>query len=73
MLYVRKQYKKAYSLSDNELTAPVYMMKAASLLESIDELEEALSLYEEIKAKFPTSTEGTNVDKNIARVKLKLS
>lgn len=68
-----KKYKKAYSLSDNELTAPIYMMKAAALLESTDELEDALSLYEEIKKKYPTSTEGANVDKYIARVKLNLN
>ena len=68
-----KQYKKAYLASDNELTTPVYMMKAASLLESMDELEKALALYEEIKLKYPTSTEGTNIEKFIARVKLKLS
>ena len=68
-----KQYKKAYSISDNELTAPIYMMKAAGLLETMDELEEALSLYEEIKEKYPTSAEGTNVDKYIARIKVKLS
>ncbi len=68
-----KQYKKAYSISDNELTTPIYMMKAANLLELMDELEDALSLYEEIKEKYPTSAEGTNIDKFIARVKLKLS
>ena len=68
-----KQYKKAILASDNELTTPVYMMKAASLLETMDELEDALALYEEIKEKYPTSTEGTNIDKFIARVKLKLS
>ncbi len=68
-----KQYKKAYSVSDNELTTPVYMMKAAGLLESMDELEDALALYEEIKIKYPTSTEGTNIEKFIARVNLKLS
>ena len=68
-----KQYKKAYLASDNELTTPVYMMKAASLLESMDELEDALVLYEEIKMKYPTSTEGTNIEKFIARVRLKLS
>lgn len=68
-----KQYKKAYSAHHNELTTPIYMMKAASLLESIDELEDALSLYKEIKEKYPTSAEGTNIDKYIARVKLKLS
>ncbi|MCG6190977.1 tetratricopeptide repeat protein [Maribellus maritimus] len=68
-----KQYKKAISLSDNELTTPVYMMKAAKLLESMDELEDALSMYEDIKEKYPQSTEGTNVDRYIARVKIKLS
>ena len=67
-----KQYQKAYSESDNELTSPIYMMKAANLLESIDELEDALSLYEEIKEKYPNSAEGTNVDRFIARVKIKL-
>ncbi|MBT3383944.1 MAG: tetratricopeptide repeat protein [Prolixibacteraceae bacterium] len=67
-----KQYQKAYSDTDNELTTPIYMMKAANLLESIDELEEALSLYEEIKEKYPDSDEGTNVERFIARVKIKL-
>jgi tetratricopeptide (TPR) repeat protein len=68
-----KQYKKAYTMSDNELTAPIYMMKAAGLLETMDELEDALSLYEELKGKYPNSTEGANVDKYIARIKIKLS
>ena len=68
-----KQYKKAYGASDNELTTPVYMMKAAALLESMDELKDALALYEDIKAKYPTSTEGTNADRYIARVKIKLN
>ncbi len=67
-----KHYQKAYSISDNELTTPVYMMKAAGLLESMDELEDALSLYKQIKEKYPTSTEGTNIDKFVARLKIKL-
>ena len=67
-----KQYKKAYSLTENELTSPVYMMKAAKLLESMDELEDALSLYEQIKADYPASQEGANIDKYISRVKIKL-
>ena len=67
-----KQYKKAYSLTDNELTTPIYMMKAANLLESMDKLQDALSLYESIKEKYPDSTEGSNADRYIARIKLKL-
>jgi TolA-binding protein len=67
-----KHYKNAYSINDNELTTPVYMMKAARLLETMDELEDALALYQEIKEKYPETTEGQNVDKYIARVEIKL-
>ena len=68
-----KQYKKAYSETENELTMPIYKMKAARLLESMDKLEEALKLYEEIKKDYPESAEGTTVDRYIARVKVKMS
>ena len=67
-----KQYKKAYSETDNELTTPVYKMKAAKLLESMDKLDEALKLYKEIKEDYPQSTEGTAADRYIARVKTKI-
>ena len=67
-----KHYEIAYSMNENELTTPVYMMKAARLLETMDELEDALALYQEIKAKYPETNEGQNVDKYIARVEIKL-
>jgi len=68
-----KYYKQAYSYNSNELTTPVYKMKAAELLESMNEYDKALALYEQIKKDFPNSTEGTSADKYIARVKLKMS
>jgi len=67
-----KQYKKAYSETDNILTTPIYKMKAAKLLESMNKLEEALKLYEEIKKDYPESAEGSTVDRYIARVKIKI-
>lgn len=67
-----KQYKKAYSESPNELTTPVYKMKAAKLHESMNEFDKALKLYEEIKKDYPESTEGTAADRYIARVKIKI-
>jgi tetratricopeptide (TPR) repeat protein len=67
-----RHYRKAFSMNENELTTPVYMMKAARLLESMDQLEDALAIYREIKEKFPESNEGQNVDRYIARVELKL-
>lgn len=66
-------YKQAYKMNDNELTAPIYMRKAAELLESSNKNNEALELYEAIKQKYPTSTEGRSIDKYIARVKSKMN
>ncbi len=68
-----KHYKKAYTMSDNALTAPVYMMKAAKLMETQDELENAIAVYQEIKSKYPESNEATSVDRYIARAKIKLN
>lgn len=68
-----KQYKKAYSATDNDLTTPVYKMKAAGVYESMNEWKQALDLYEQIKKDYATSAEGTNIDKYIARVKLKMN
>jgi tetratricopeptide (TPR) repeat protein len=66
------QYKKAFTLNNNEFTSPIYMQKAASLMESMDDLENALALYKRIKTEYPESTEARNVDKFIARVETKL-
>jgi tetratricopeptide (TPR) repeat protein len=68
-----RSYKSAYAASENDLTSPLYMMKAAKILESMDEPEEALALYQEIKEKYPTSAEGRNIDKYIARVQIQLN
>jgi len=67
-----KQYKKAIAFPENELTTPIFTMKAASLLESMGKLQDAITMYENIKAKYPNSEEGINVDRYIARIKIKL-
>jgi tetratricopeptide (TPR) repeat protein len=63
-----RHYKKAYSLNENNFTNPIYMMKAANILESMEDHENALKLYREIKEKYPNSNEGRYIDKYIARV-----
>lgn len=65
-------YTEAYKLNDNELTTPVYMMKAGELLENSNKSAEALKLYEIIKQKYPETTEGRSIDKYIARAKAKI-
>jgi tetratricopeptide (TPR) repeat protein len=67
------QYKKAYSATENELTTPVYKMKAAAILESMNQYADALKLYEEIKKEYPQTAEGSTVDKYIARVKVQMN
>jgi tetratricopeptide (TPR) repeat protein len=64
-----KYYKRAASHSDN-IFAATYLMKAAIIHEELGELENALSTYEEIKARYPQSQEGSEVDKYIARIKV---
>ncbi len=66
-------YEKAYKFSDNEFSTPIFMMKAATLLESEGEAKKALALYKEIKEKYPTTAEGRSIDKYIARAELKLN
>lgn len=64
-------YTEAYKMNENELTTPIYMLKAGELLENSNKTAEALKLYETIKQKYPESNEGRNIDKYIARIKVK--
>jgi hypothetical protein len=45
-------------------------MKAAELYEMNAKYPDALKLYEKIKEEYPGSSEGSSIDKYIARVKL---
>ncbi len=66
-------YTQAYKMNDNQLTTPIYMLKAGELLENSNKSDEALKLYETIKQKFPDSNEGRSIDKYIARAKSKMN
>jgi len=64
-------YTEAYKMNDNQLTTPIYMLKAGELLESSNKTDEAMKLYETIKTKYAESNEGRSIDKYIARAKAK--
>lgn len=64
-----RQYKKAAGQSDNDFTSPLYMMKAAKLLEQLNRWDEAKELYIRIQQEHPLSNEARNVDKYLARAK----
>lgn len=60
-------YKRAVEHNSNDLTAPFYLMKAAGAHEAAGDMNDALELYKEIKAKYPNSAEGSSIDKYISR------
>jgi len=66
-------YKKAAERRNNDFTSPLYLLRAGILLENEGRLKEAGEMYERIKTDYAASTEGRNIDKYIARVKVKQS
>jgi tetratricopeptide (TPR) repeat protein len=64
------KYIEAADYAKNSFNSPIFMMKAAEIYESTGKFQEALNLYERIQNKYPESTEGTTIEKYIARVKL---
>ncbi|MFN3916843.1 MAG: tetratricopeptide repeat protein [Flavobacteriales bacterium] len=60
-----KSYMAAVNHSKNNLTAPVYLMKAALAHELLGEFDKAAGLYERIKTDFPTAREANSIDRYI--------
>lgn len=63
-------YIEAAEYAENSFNTPLFLMKAAELYELTGKFSEALKLYERIENKYPESTEGSTIEKYIARVKL---
>lgn len=63
-------FKKAASI-DNELLAPIYLLKLANVYEKQEKYSKAITVYEQILKKYPTSQEGEVADRFIERAKLK--
>ncbi len=55
--------------ADNNVISPYYLLQAGIMYEQTGAPNKALSLYEQIKNKYPTSTQATNIEKYINRVK----
>ena len=62
-------YEKAAKKAKNELTAPLFLDKAAKTYEIIGDYSKALKCYQTLKADYPLSTEAYGkVSKNITHV-----
>jgi len=64
------KYIEAADFAKNSFNTPLFLMKAGEIYELKGKFSEALKVYERIENEFPESTEGTTIEKNIARVKL---
>lgn len=64
------KYIEAADYAKNSFNTPLFLMKAGELYEMNAKYTDALKLYERIESEYPESTEGTTIDKYIARVRL---
>jgi tetratricopeptide (TPR) repeat protein len=66
-------YLKASSQQKNDLTTPLYLMRAAFVYEDQGKLDKAIELYEKIQKEHVKSTEARDIDKYIEQAKAKLT
>jgi tetratricopeptide (TPR) repeat protein len=64
------KYLEAADFAENSFNTPLFLKKAGELYELNGKYSEALKVYERIESVYPESTEGTTIEKYIARVKL---
>lgn len=67
-----KFYQKAIDFNTNNDTTPKYLHKAAGVSVKLGKLQEALTMYKQIKSGYPNSMLARDVDKYIAYVEQKL-
>lgn len=60
-------YLKASKASENEFTAPLFLMKAGWTYELLSDYTKAIEIYKKIRTEFPQSTEARDLEKYIAR------
>lgn len=60
-------YQKAIDHSDNDYTAPLYMMKAGQLALSENDSKKALMFFQKIKENYPKSSQARNIDVYIGK------
>ncbi len=65
-------YEEAAENSENTLTTPYFLFKAARVFEETNQLDKALAAYEKIDKEYHNSAEARAIEKYITRVKMKL-
>ena len=63
-------YLKAASLSDNNFTSPMFLMKAGLVYENLGDFKKAMAVYERIRKDFPDYSRQHNIEKYITRTRI---
>ena len=66
-------YLQAANQKNNDLTTPLYLMRAAFVYEELGKFDKAVELYEKIQKEYTKSTEARDIEKYIEQAKGKLS
>lgn len=66
-------YEKAVSESENDFVSPIYLQKAGFAAEKAGKFDKAIDYYTQVKEKYPTTNEGRNAEKYIARAEANLN
>ena len=64
-------YEKASKENANNFTSPIFLMKLGIALEMKGNYDDAAEVYKRIKKDYPTTTEGQQADKYLARAEAK--
>jgi tetratricopeptide (TPR) repeat protein len=64
-------YMEAAELNENDLTSPMYIMKAALCAEELKSFEEAAELYQRISDDYPSFASQKSIERYITRAKNK--
>jgi tetratricopeptide (TPR) repeat protein len=66
-------YEKAADASENNFTSPIYLQKAGFAAEKAGKFDKAIDYYTQVKENYPTSNEGRDAEKFIARAEANLN
>ena len=63
----QEYYNKAASFTENQLTAPIFLMKSAAIYETNGDWANAITAYKAVKTQYPNSSAAREIDKYLAR------
>ncbi len=67
-----KSYVDAANKSKNSFTSPMYLLRAGMAYEMAGDYQNAINVYNMIKADYPNSNEGFSIEKYIARAQAEM-